>query len=122
MNLFPSARSASQAPGVLLSEAVTLVRPLFPLWRYGAWFGAFVALLVINLLVRLGTQSYMADVRTYEHRADVSKTELGQLALELDVRRGASHLQKAASMYGLTAPVALETVALAAHDLDAGTP
>lgn len=122
MNLFPSARAASSTRDALVSEISTSMRPLFPLWRYGAWFVAFVLLIAGNLTVRLWTQSYMADVRTYEHRADVSQTELGQLALELDVRRGAAHLQQAAALYGLTAPVALETVTVSTHASDVGTP
>lgn len=122
MNLFPSARAASSTRDALVSEISTSLRPLVPLWRYGAWFGAFVVLMAANLTVRLWSQSYLADVRTYEHRADVSQTELGQLALELDVRRGAAHLQQAATLYGLTAPAAIETVAVANTSQDVGTP
>lgn len=122
MNLFPSARAASSTRDALVSEISTSLRPLVPLWRYGVWFGAFVVLMAANLTVRLWSQSYLADVRTYEHRADVSQTELGQLALELDVRRGAAHLQQAATLYGLTAPVAIESVAVANVSPDVGTP
>ena len=122
MNLFPSARAASSTRDALVSEISTSLRPLVPLWRYGAGFGACVVLMAANLTVRLWSQSYLADVRTYEHRADVSQTELGQLALELDVRRGAAHLQQAATLYGLTAPAAIETVAVANTSQDVGTP
>lgn len=77
---------------------------LRPLWRVIVPIAMTLVLVGMQLTVRMWSSQTTAEIRSTTMRLREAETAREQLELELAIRRGHAHLQRAALVYGLVPP------------------
>lgn len=108
----PNVPAASVVTDAMSGEFVRTIKRIVPLWRVGVVGLAALTLVVMHLGVRMVATQVTSDIRTYTARGREAATARDQLRLEMAIREGNDHLQRAALAYGLTAPTRVEVVRL----------